>query len=246
MRPLAWDARGHGLTDKPDAGYEFDSITRDLSAFIQSCNLDQPILVGHSWGGHLVLSYAAHLLVGPFKPSGLVLVDGGITQLNDLPGATWESTRDRLTPPRLAGTLYQAFLTRMESWESYGQSKEMLERIIMHNFNVYVDDQTGEELIEPHLSFEHHMEIVRSLWEFKTYQAFKHIHCPVLMVPASPSQSTSGMEKDYLAYKERGIKVAKEYIPDLKVQWMPDTIHDIPLQRPQELAKLIVDFSNNI
>lgn len=208
--------------------------------------MEHPILVGHSWGGHLALNYAAHTPVGPFSPAGLVLVDGGITQLNDSPGATWDVIKERLTPPRLAGTPYQAFLSRLESWESFGQSKEALERIIMHNFNVYVDEQTGTELIAPHLSYEHHMLIVRALWEFQTYEQFNRVRCPILMVPAIASQPTSQRDQEYLAYKEKGIKIARERIPDLEVYWMSDSIHDIPLQRPADLARLIIDFSLNL
>jgi len=246
LRPLAWDARGHGLTDKPDDGYDFDTITRDLAAFIKACNLEKPVLVGHSWGGHVALNYTASVPFGPFAPLGLVLVDGGITQLDDAPNVTWETIKENLTPPRLAGTPYQSFLNRLHSMETYGQSSEEMMRVREHNFSVYIDEETGEELIAPHLSFEHHMRIVRALWEFQTYERFSRLRCPVLMAPARPAEPASDRDRGYMAYKERGIKAAEENITDLQVRWIEDSVHDIPLQHPQKLADMIVEFCSNL
>jgi pimeloyl-ACP methyl ester carboxylesterase len=74
LRPLAPDGRGHGLTDKPDGDYGFETFRRDTLAFIDACNLERPILVGHSWG------FAGPGLRCPVPgraaPVGIVLVDG--------------------------------------------------------------------------------------------------------------------------------------------------------------------------
>ena len=246
MKPIAWEARGHGLTDKPDHGCDLETITRDLGSFIQSCNLEKPLLVGHSWGGHLALNYAAKTGFGPFSPLGLVQVDGGITQLDDAPDASWEKVREKLTPPRLAGTPYQAFRKRLEAWDSFGQPHGSVEKIIMHNFEVYVDESTGEELIRPYLSFDNHMRIVRALWEFQTYEMFGKVSCPVLALPARPSEPSTQREKDFLAAKERGLDVATNRIRELRVNWMENSVHDLPLQRPQELGELITSFFEEI
>ncbi len=50
LASYALDLRGHGLTDKPDSDYGFDTYYRDLSAFMDALNLEKPLLVGHSWG----------------------------------------------------------------------------------------------------------------------------------------------------------------------------------------------------
>lgn len=44
------DARGHGLSDKPDTGYSPLEHARDLAGVIQALDLDRPIVVGHSMG----------------------------------------------------------------------------------------------------------------------------------------------------------------------------------------------------
>lgn len=44
------DARGHGLSDKPESGYTGLDHARDLAGVIQALSLQNPIVVGHSMG----------------------------------------------------------------------------------------------------------------------------------------------------------------------------------------------------
>ncbi len=233
---LAPDARGHGLTDKPDDGYSMDSFTSDLAALVNAFELLHPILVGHSWGASIALDYAARIIRGPRAPVGIVMVDGGAVQLDDT-GVSWEEMRDRLTPPRLAGMPLEAFLARLGSYNPRWQPDNRAVQIILANFEI-----KENESVFPHLSYEHHMEIVHAMWEFKTYERFSRLRCPVMIVPARPPAPLSKQEREQIEYKERGLAIASKYISRLKVHWMEDTIHDIPLQRPVELASLVSEF----
>ena len=241
MALYALDLRGHGLTDKPDGDYDFDTFSRDLTAFMDAMSLEKPLLVGHSWGAMLALDHAARFPLGPRSPAGIVLVDGGMTQMDDVPGATWEQTSQRLAPPRLSGTTVEQFMAMVargnETWKPDDQDLS----IMLANFEV-----SKEETISPHLSFEHHMQILRSMWEYKTYEQFTRLRCPVLMVPAVPADSHRPEQQAYLALKERGIQHAEAAINKLSVQHMYDTIHDIPLQRPKELSEVIIQFAPTI
>jgi pimeloyl-ACP methyl ester carboxylesterase len=258
MVPLAPDQRGHGLTDKPDGDYGFETYFHDLAAWIETWHLEKPLLVGHSWGAMVALDYAARFPFGPRAPAGLVLVDGGMLQLDDVPGASWEETRARLTPPKLAGLPLEVFLTWMNNPQRSWRPDEKALSIILANFEILEETpaeafsendptktSSGEEIevIHPHLSFEHHMQIVRAMWEFKTYERLARLHCPVLMIPAWPPEPHSEPERQFLALKEKGIARAQREIPNLQVYWMGDSIHDIPLQHPAELARLISEFS---
>ncbi len=241
LSPYALDLRGHGLTDKPDGDYGFDTLSQDINAFMDALSLDKPLLVGHSWGAMLVLDQASRYPVGPRASSAIVLVDGGMTQMDDLPGSTWEQVSQRLAPPRLAGTPVENFITMLgagnDSWKPDDQDIS----ILLANFEV-----SAEETISPRLSFEHHMQILRSIWEYKTYQRFARLRCPVLMVTAAPAGSPLAEQQAYLAHKERGLQQAQAAIRKLSVQRMPDTGHDIPLQRPGELAEFIINFARSV
>lgn len=238
FRIYALDQRGHGLTDKPEGEYSFPAFRGDLHAFLDACQLDRPVLVGHSWGSMVALDYAAHYVLGPRSPAGVFLVDGGLIQLDDTPGATWEAVRARLTPPRLAGMPLEDFLKRIEKWTKLSDDPESAVQIILANFEVAEDER-----IAPRLTFERHMQIVRAMWEFKTYKHLQLVRCPVAAVMALPPEPYSSEEVEFLELKRRGAARALEAHPDLHIEWLPETLHDIPLHRPGKLAELISSFA---
>jgi pimeloyl-ACP methyl ester carboxylesterase len=234
------DARGHGLTDKPAEGYRFDDFFLDLAAFLDASQLERPVLVGHSWGAQIALDYAARRPAGLKAPAALVMVDGGMGQLDDS-GATWEQMQARLTPPPLAGMALDNFLARIRAGASGWHPPEAAIPIILENFEI-----DAEERIFPRLTLERHMQIVRAMWEFPAYQRYRQVRCPALMIPARPPAGDSADMQEYLALKQRGILNAQEMIASLNVYWMEDSVHDIPLQRPAALAKLIIEFIANL
>jgi pimeloyl-ACP methyl ester carboxylesterase len=93
---VAMDQRGHGLSDMPDGGYDFDTLTEDLLAVIDRLGLDRPVVVGQSWGGNVVLELAARRAD---TIRGIVCVDGGWLDLGRQ-FADWDACRSALAPPR--------------------------------------------------------------------------------------------------------------------------------------------------
>ncbi len=72
-RAVAFDLRGHGESDKPSgADYSLEGVAADIDAVANQLGLDRFVLVGHSFGGGAVATYAgAH----PERVAGLFLVD---------------------------------------------------------------------------------------------------------------------------------------------------------------------------
>lgn len=60
LRVLAFDARGRGLSDKPDAGYTMADHTADLLGALDALGLERVCLGGHSFGGLLTYYIAAN------------------------------------------------------------------------------------------------------------------------------------------------------------------------------------------
>ncbi|MCL0043985.1 alpha/beta hydrolase [Dehalococcoidia bacterium] len=56
---IAPDNRGHGKSSKPVTGYRLRDFTEDIHQLINSLSLQQPALVGHSWGGAIGITMAA-------------------------------------------------------------------------------------------------------------------------------------------------------------------------------------------
>jgi pimeloyl-ACP methyl ester carboxylesterase len=69
---VLYDARGHGLSDKPDSGYDIETHAADLAGLVDGLGLEQPILVGHSMGGAIAAVAAAK---NPKLTRAMVLID---------------------------------------------------------------------------------------------------------------------------------------------------------------------------
>jgi non-heme chloroperoxidase len=57
LRCIAYDRRGHGRSDWPWNGCDYDTLADDLAALLEHLDLRDATLVGHSTGGGEVIRY---------------------------------------------------------------------------------------------------------------------------------------------------------------------------------------------
>lgn len=69
---IMYDARGHGLSDKPETGYSIENHVADLKGLVDALGIASPILMGHSMGGAIVARTAA---MYPGLPKAVILED---------------------------------------------------------------------------------------------------------------------------------------------------------------------------
>lgn len=79
FRVIVYDLRGSGRSQVTPGPYTIDLLTEDLRALVEALDLGRVVLVGHSMGGSIALSYAARY---PADVSALVGV-GAPTTLPD-------------------------------------------------------------------------------------------------------------------------------------------------------------------
>ncbi|MEV6772297.1 alpha/beta hydrolase [Nocardia sp. NPDC051030] len=72
MRAISFDRRGHGRSDDPGRGYDYDTLSDDLADVIEHLDLHELILVGHSMGGGEVVRYLTRN--GDDRVDGIVLL----------------------------------------------------------------------------------------------------------------------------------------------------------------------------
>jgi pimeloyl-ACP methyl ester carboxylesterase len=231
FRVIAVDQRGHGLSDKPDSGYDWATVTSDLDAILRAQQIDRAWLAGHSWGGNVAVQYAAD---HPDRVSGLILIDGGFLQIGDR--LDWPTVEKFLEPPDLIGMPVDEFRSGMKVWMGPAWSPEA-EAITLQNFEIRADGT-----IAPRMHKANHMQVVRALWEHRPSELWARVQCPVLMMPAIAPEPHDERSRSTLANKRRNIAVAEERLKQAQTIWLTDTIHDIPLQRPAELAHMIKAF----
>jgi non-heme chloroperoxidase len=81
---IAYDRRGHGRSDDPGRGYDYDSLADDLAAVIEEFDLRNVALVGHSMGCAEIARYLTRygddrvsrvVMAAPFLPFPLKTAD---------------------------------------------------------------------------------------------------------------------------------------------------------------------------
>ena len=226
---IAVDQRGHGLSDKPESGYDFASVGRDLLGVIQARELERPVIVGHSWGADVALEFA---VAYPENASGICFVDGGMIEPSARPGMTLEKAREDMAPPHFAGMTSLALRERFRNRVRPFPLPPEFNQILMSNFEV-LEDGT----VRTRLSRDNHLRIIDALWDHHPSQLYPQMTCPVLMMPARMANDDSVAERTFR--REESVEKAQDLLPKVKVVWLEDSIHDVPVQRPELVAGAI-------
>jgi pimeloyl-ACP methyl ester carboxylesterase len=232
---IAVDQRGHGKSDKPDTGYDFDTVTNDVVGFINALKLKNPIVVGHSWGGSVALCLATKR---PDLISGLCFVDGGLIEISRTPGNSLEKALVNMAPPLWEGVSASDVRERLKR-RDWGEQDDTstsanLEEIVMANLEAHPDGS-----INARLSRKNHLEVVRAFWNHKPSKLFEHIRCPTLILSARMGSENT----DRQVLKNELLNEAAQKIAINKSMWLENSIHDVPIQRPELLASIL---TNNI
>jgi pimeloyl-ACP methyl ester carboxylesterase len=223
FRVVAYDQRSHGGSDDA-AGFSFDALARDCLEVAGM--LRDPIVVGHSWGA----SVALHAAAADPACAGVVCVDGGVFDWQAM-GMDWPTTERLLTPPQIEGPEASVLdLLRAHTelpWDA-------AERVVRRSFVTGVDG-----IMRRRTPIPEHMKIVRSMWEDRLNEVHARVRCPVLFVLA---RNEAG---GHLAgAKEAAVAEVQEANPRVEVEWI-DSVHDVPLAEPAELADRIARFASD-
>jgi alpha-beta hydrolase superfamily lysophospholipase len=112
-----------------------------------------------------------------------------------------------------------------------------VEQVILANFEIQPDGT-----IRPRLTYEHHMQILRALWEQRPANEYPRVHCPVLILPAV---DTGRNDEAWSERRRAQVRAAAAGLEKNRVVWFRNTVHDIPLQRPRKLANAILHFARD-
>lgn len=230
---FALDQRGHGLSDKPGTGYDFETIAADLDNFLATLGYSQTalILAGHSWGAYTALYYAA---TRPDHVTKAILLDGGLRDHKDR-FSTWEQAEKGMAPPRHHNVDVDAIKRRIRERWLGDDFRPELEPLAL---SIY--DLADPSDVHAHLSFDNHLQIAHHLWAFRSVDYYARVRCPVLIVNAVPPGQP--IDPAVMKYADE----AQRLVSHAVVVWMRDTIHDIPWHRPAELSALIGDFLGSL
>jgi lipase len=229
VRSVGYDQRGHGRSGKPSSGYGFVRTSADAAAVIRRLRLRHPVVAGHSWGANVALELAVR---SPRSVGSTVLVDGGFTSLHDR--MDWATARRELAPPDLAGTHVDEFLGWVRSGLGGGlRVTPAIEAVALSLMHV---DRQGR--IRPRLSRENHLRILHALWAQDPLELLRRVRVPTLLLAVRPTDGDT-IPAEFLRAKERAASEVRAIGGLVRFEWATG-IHDLPLLRPELVARRIV------
>lgn len=230
-RVIALDMRGHGLSDVPEDGYGFEETVADVIAFLDAIGLDSVAIAGHSWGANVALFLAAR---HPERAARIVLVDGGIIEISRF--SDWETAEGQMVPPDIPGVPVQTFLGYAREWPHIRDLwSDDIGEMVLSNFEI------RDGRVYRRLDIPRHMKIARAIYDYRPTELMPGVSCPVLVIVAT-MPATSESERRWQDFRSDGMTIVREQMPHAELHIMENSIHDVPVQRPVELAELIAAF----
>lgn len=224
---VAVDQRGHGLSDRPDEGFDMATVADDLARLVTALGWERVVLAGQSWGGNVVLEALAR---HPDRFLGAVCIDGGFIRLRDR-FDDWESCAEALAPPHLIGTPVE----EMRGWvdRSAHDWPEEGRLGTMANFEVRADGT-----IAPWLTRERHMAILEGMWNHDPVAAISGVEAPVHVIAADTG--------DRWFDKNAAIEQLAAVANDIEVTWFRPAHHDVHAQQPDAVADVMRRFAERL
>ena len=224
FRVLAYDQRSHGRSQDATE-YSYELLAADCARVADLVR--DPVLVGHSWGASVVL----HCAAAQSSVRGVVCVDGGVFDWQSM-GRSWEETEALLTPPHIEGPA-AAVLQRLRDQSALPW--EAAEPVVRRSFVIGEDGVMRRRTPVPE-----HMKIVRTMWEDRLLDVHARIRCPVLLVLARGTGEETA--RRFTAAKDDAAARVLRANPQVRLEWI-DSVHDVPLAKPDELTRLIARFA---
>jgi pimeloyl-ACP methyl ester carboxylesterase len=229
FRCVAPDQRGHGLTDQPSTGYDWQTVATDVVEAMDRLGIQQAPVLGHSWGATVALQVAARY---PQRVSHLVMIEGGFFRGPGAPGITWEAFKQRLRPRDIYGAR-ERYLEALRRDLASCWSPEV-ERIVMTMPRIDPDGTVWERL-----ELANQEKVLWAMWSEPASLSYPRVSCPSLIVAAG---SRPGADPEFAQRRQQAVEATVSSFPRARAVWIPNTMHDIGLDKPQELAHALLDF----
>jgi pimeloyl-ACP methyl ester carboxylesterase len=220
---VAVDMRGHGLSDRPETGYDFTSLTDDLGAVMSQFE-GRWLTAGHSWGGNVALDLTARR----DDVAAAVLVDGGFVKLAER-FANVEQAFDLLLPAATPEPMRADVEARLRA-----DPADFPETAIQGRLASYED--IGEGRVQLRLSPARHRELIVHLFHHDPDECAERIRVPVTLIMVN-DRGDRGDLGDRAGRVER----FTSHLADGSVVWTAGP-HDIHAQNPALVADAILRY----
>jgi pimeloyl-ACP methyl ester carboxylesterase len=220
---------GTGDSDKPQSGfrYKIEEQADLIAEMIEELKLPKIHLIGVSYGGVIALNFATRY---PERTGHVVCIEGGVVKPEKIPNngkkglLRWPLIGDFFISAIRSG-LFDSMTAQSVmggAWEGMdeGEKKEIVEIVSENN-------KTASRISWYRISrtFENSKDFVEEV---------KGIQVPVLYL--------YGKRSEFRSMAEMNVQFFKTYLPEIEMVDFEDGVHDLELQKPREVSRLVLDF----
>jgi pimeloyl-ACP methyl ester carboxylesterase len=226
-RVLAYDARGHGDSDKPaptDANYDWQHCVDDLRGFLDALGLRGVPFVGHSFGGATGLYLAG---TRPEYLSRLVAIEPIV-----MPGGFAPDETRRNEMAAAARRRRHVFASAEKMIEQY-RSRPTFARWTEEALRLYAEHGTfvrDDGQIELKCSGEIEGALFANSGSLPVWDVLPRIEAPVLVMRGETTEGFLATVAEAVAGR----------VPHGKLVTIPDAGHLTPMERPEAVAKAVL------
>jgi pimeloyl-ACP methyl ester carboxylesterase len=240
------DLRGHGDSDNPSV-YTMSHFIADLRSLIVNRELENPVIIAHSLGGHIAAQYAA---LFPDEVSALALVDGMGPPRFDLS----ESDQQTMDRERITMLLQDASQLRVMR-----DIDEAHQRMVRNNPRL--NENTARMLAEKGT---HALDDGGVIWKWDaaahqvwgTFSSdenearLKWIQCPVLLITAEHSMAYWGQMREHLrdlqAHHDAEVERRRQIFKNARHVSIEGAGHMIHYDQPEQLNIQLREFISSL
>ncbi len=225
VRLLAFDQRGHGLSDRAARieDYTRENMVADIEGVVRALGLERPVVIGHSMGGMNAMTFAAR---NPALVRALVLVDVG-------PEVSVDGARE--VGAFVAGP-YE--LDSLDAWVEHThryypwRSKERIRARLEVSLRATSDGKLAKQYDERfRQGFGGVAEARDALAD-----AAGSLRCPTLLVHGASSPVLTREMAERFAAR----------VPSVELVTIPGAGHSVAGDKPDEFAKVVETFLDTV
>ena len=252
FRVVALTRRGHGRSDRPEAGYDLDTMVDDIRRFLDTMGFTRAILAGHSWAGIEIPRFATRY---PDRVEAVIYFDALHQLLEPQPDRAadpvWTVLETRPKPEDLVSP--EAYLAY------YKRSRPHLARIWCEAIEAdFLEDMTIEDgrPVDDRHGYEVSTKMLAGLGTHRE-PAYGNVNAPTLAFvlagtrnPLVPPEASEELERaanthyveNSLPWKRRGTDLFREAAPDARVIELDSSNHAIFIAKEDETVEAIFEF----
>ncbi len=226
FRTLAFDHRGHGQSVVGEEGHSLDNLGRDIKTVLESLDLHDAVLVGHSMGGVAVQSFVTQFPeIAAERVAGIVLLSTlAYTPLGS------RSTRTKAQLEKILKRTPDA------QWLWDSPNLGFLAARVGFGKNPRPSHVELVRKMMGECPTETRRDAPRVLVGLDLTDELPNVHIPTLVIGGTADVLTPPFEARRMA----------RLIPGARLELMSGGGHMLMLERTEELDRLIIDFARQV